>query len=52
MARETQHHVNPAGDEITVLDMGDHSAVWNNEHGVEIGTASDPENVHQMIQNG
>lgn len=49
---EKPRHVNPAGDQITVLDVGDHSKVWNNSHGVEIGTASDPENIRQLIQNG
>lgn len=52
MFRDMQRTENPAGEQITVLDLDTHQVVFNNQHGVEIGTASDPENIRQLIENG
>lgn len=49
MTKKMETTKNDKGENVTLLDTGDGIKVWNHEHGVEIGTAGDPESARQMI---
>lgn len=49
MARYSEKHINTKGETVTVLDTDTELTVYNNQHGVEIGTAGTAEDARQMI---